>query len=589
MERLCQTCGLNPVFRPKARICMECVRRQFQEQGMELVGEFRNKTTPVRCRCKTCGIEADYIPKTVWGRGAYPGDRGACDACYLKENGRNPFWPGGKVRGDYERNRKACEAHGMKLLEILQDGDRAFGMVVECERCGRRTITDSADVGFGCSCMSKAGSASVKPRKKATPRVCDPDSGLRGWWDFDCNTENDWNTASRRSATKRYWWHCPECGYRFQAAPLHMPYCPECFRKARANFDAQFKARQTWERSTHISEVPKLAAAWDDDEYDPHDICLDDWRNGTGAYRLKCPEGHRMTIRPATYLDRGCPACRAAEAKKKGLGKRALSFVSPELSAQWDSERNGEWAPQNVADDSRRQVWWRCSQCGYEWRQRVRDRFLHPMWLCPRCKTLVGSLAYFAPDLAEEWSAENPLTAWEVTPTGKTPFTPLWVCSVNHTHQWRASTAARWAGHSPCPECREKGKSAIELEYYAVIRQSFENARSGVALKDDAFTRGTTWRPDIICRINGINVAIEYDGAYWHSGKTDTDTRKSLDLLDAGWVVIRLRETGLPSLGDLGSRYKELAVDGERTKPETIIGRIISWIDADRQFARSDN
>lgn len=577
MERLCRTCGINPVFRSKARICMSCILKQFKKQGMELIGEFQNKTTPVRCRCVKCGIEADYIPKTVWGRGVYPGDRGACDACYLKGNGKNPFWPGGKVQGDFKQNQQACEEHGLKLVEILHDGNRSYAMIVECRRCGRRIITDSADLGFGCSCMSKAGSASVKPRKSVKLLVSDSDSVLRGWWDFDRNSENDWKTAARRSATKQYWWRCSECGCRFQAPPLHMPFCPECSRKERERFDARFKEEQMWEKTTHISEVPDLLDAWDD-EYDPRDITLDDWRNGTGAYHFKCPKGHRMTISPATYLRRGCPTCRAAGAKTKGLGKRALSFVSPEISYQWESKRNGEWTPANVAADSKRQVWWKCAQCGHEWKQRVRDRFLHPMWLCPRCKTLVGSLAYFAPDLAAEWSPENPLTAWEVTPTGKTPFLPLWECSTNPEHHWRAKVASRWSGHSSCPECKDGSKSIIELEYYAEARQAFDNVRSGVTLRSEAFTRGAIWRPDIICRINGFNVVIEYDGAYWHMGKADTDERKSRDLLDAGWIVVRLRENGLPSLGNLGAWYEEISIDAERTKPVDVIKKIMDWV-----------
>jgi hypothetical protein len=38
-------------------------------------------------------------------------------------------------------------------------------------------------------------------------------------------------------------------------------------------------------------------------------------------------------------------------------------------------------------------------------------------------------------------------------------------------------------------------------------------------------------------------LAIEYDGHYWHSGPemVDRDTRKTQQLLDAGYMVIRLR------------------------------------------------
>jgi hypothetical protein len=51
---------------------------------------------------------------------------------------------------------------------------------------------------------------------------------------------------------------------------------------------------------------------------------------------------------------------------------------------------------------------------------------------------------------------------------------------------------------------------------------------------------------------------IEYDGAYWHSApaKVLVDARKSVDLLAAGHLVVRLREDALPSLYIADPRYR---------------------------------
>ncbi|WEV47539.1 zinc-ribbon domain-containing protein [Bifidobacterium sp. ESL0690] len=559
---------------------MNCVHKKFLEKGLELIGEFQNTSKYVRCQCIECGIAADYIPKTVWKRELSPYERVACDACYLRGHKQQQPTVVSKDQQakDYKRIQEKCKECSFNLVDVLYDGQRLYAIIVECLRCGRRLIEDSSIFQFGCPCMSKAGSATVKPRNQGKPLVSDSDSGLYEWWDFERNNIDEWKTAPRNSAIKQYWWKCPNCGHRFQTAPVYMPSCPECSRRTKEKIRKRYGKQQRWEINTRVSDIPQLSEAWND-ESNPNSVTLDDSHNDKAAYRFQCPKGHQVTMSPSTYLH-GCPVCKMLRTKAKGIGDRALAFVCPEISEQWNPEKNGNWNPGNVTADSKRNVWWKCGRCNYEWQQRVKDRFLHPMWLCPKCKTLVGSLAYFAPDLAKEWSPENPLTAWEITPTGATPFVPKWICSVNPHHQWQASTLSRWQGHSSCPECKETGKSAIELEYFAEARELFENVRSGVLLKNNSFSRGSAWRPDIICRINDQNIAIEYDGDYWHRTKVDTDTRKTQDLLDAGWIVFRLREHGLASLGNLGNKYKEITVYKEHPEIRKNLELVEAFVDS---------
>lgn len=74
-------------------------------------------------------------------------------------------------------------------------------------------------------------------------------------------------------------------------------------------------------------------------------------------------------------------------------------------------------------------------------------------------------------------------------------------------------------------------------------------------------SRRKQWRVDITAALpDGRKVAIEYDGSYWHAGKVDKDTEKSLDLLQAGFLVARLREDPLPSLPISDERYAEFVV-----------------------------
>lgn len=85
---------------------------------------------------------------------------------------------------------------------------------------------------------------------------------------------------------------------------------------------------------------------------------------------------------------------------------------------------------------------------------------------------------------------------------------------------------------------------------------------------------------DILVSNRGAGFAIEYDGAYWHApqAKRHVDVRKSQDLLAAGYLVVRLREDGLPSLDITHKRYLELDVHSAAPQPEKVIAAITQWI-----------
>jgi hypothetical protein len=62
-------------------------------------------------------------------------------------------------------------------------------------------------------------------------------------------------------------------------------------------------------------------------------------------------------------------------------------------------------------------------------------------------------------------------------------------------HTWQASLSSRSAG-SGCPECREHGKSRVELEYHKAAEKAFGRAASGQSVRHAAFTRRTHWLVD---------------------------------------------------------------------------------------------
>lgn len=240
--------------------------------------------------------------------------------------------------------------------------------------------------------------------------------------------------------------------------------------------------------------------------------------------------------------------------------------------------RNGKYTPHNVTYASKRTVWWLADCCGYEWQEPVHSRDKRARWRCPQCRTILDSLAWNDPGLAAEWSPANPKTAWQVRPHGTTHFTPEWICATDPTHVWTAAPSSRSNG-SECPECRQVGKSRVELEHHAAAQEAFGAARSGATLRHDAFTTRRSWTTDISVELDGRTLVMEYDGAYWHAAapKVLVDEGKSEDLLAAGCLVVRLREDDLPPLNIDHPHYLEIKVYSKAPRPQQVMSEVHCW------------
>ena len=389
------------------------------------------------------------------------------------------------------------------------------------------------------------------------------------WWDHERNDEAALRTATVRANRVRHW-ICPDCGLRFEAKVQHMtkqPECPDCSARRKVNWEEEYARLKV----TPVADVPDLSMAWADED-DPRTVMVAEGR----LRRFRCANGHAPRVAPYTYLRSGCQFCRSGSSEP---GKRWLADTLPEIAAQWHPDRNGKHTPDNVVWDSKRTVWWRADCCGHEWQESIRDRDKYTRTRCSACRTILGSLAWHDPGLAAEWSATNPISVWQVRPYAATDFTPEWVCATKPEHVWRAPLATRSNG-AECPDCRESGKSRVELAHHAAAVKLFTRAHSGVSVRDKGFTSRRSWTVDISCvAVGGRRVAIEYDGAYWHRApaKVLVDERKSLDLLAAGFAVVRLREDDLPSLGIDHPLYREVRVYSTAPRAAAIMAEVHEW------------
>lgn len=546
--------------------------------------------------CTVCGVDAHYRFITIVGDGESPLSAPACDACRLRENvARNrPEWKGHVLAllAEHPVEVVASRFTDPEIRAFVESGWRSRAQIEQqlaecgfdlvsipapvvgfddplvacCRNCGRLGTARMGDLAWGCSCSRNQRSV-----RTGTVLLFGSEDPCLQWWDHERNTEADAATVTLR-ARRSVWWVGPECGHRF-CAPVRVmatrPDCPTCRDEAREHRKAEHAALAL----LTVAQVPELAQAWADDE-DPATVSAADmW-----LYRFRCPQGHHPRMAPRTYLHNGCQFCRGAH--RQGT-RPTLAEAQPEVASQWHPTRNGDLTASDVGPFSRRQVWWLADCCGHEWRQRVVERDKYHRWRCPACRSLLDSLAWHRPELAAEWSADNPVDAWHVRPSAATPFLPLWVCATDPAHVWQASVASRSSG-SGCPECRVAGKSAVELAHFQAARELFGSARSGLRLHDDTFTGTGSWAVDIAVEVDGGLLIIEYDGAYWHSGPgdEDLDARKTRDLLRAGYLVVRLREDGLAPLPIEDRGYHEIRVYSAAPRPGEVMAQVQHWVAA---------
>jgi hypothetical protein len=124
------------------------------------------------------------------------------------------------------------------------------------------------------------------------------------------------------------------------------------------------------------------------------------------------------------------------------------------------------------------------------------------------------------------------------------------------------------------------GQSGMELAHHEATARLFGTAESGRTMKDRGMSR-SSWNVDIYTEFADQKIVIEYDGRYWHDSEAQiaVDVRKSNDLLDVGYVVVRLREPGLEPLAISHPRYREFAAKrNDPRKAELVIADVYQWV-----------
>ncbi len=387
-------------------------------------------------------------------------------------------------------------------------------------------------------------------------------------WNFDKNGELD-PTKITVGSEKRAWWKC-EKGHEWEARIYSRNNgrgCPYCSgNKVLTGYNDL--------KTVNIS----LAGEWD---YEKNYGLLPEYFtvNSTKKVWWKCIKGHEWQATVGSRNKRiGCPYCSGRYAIKD---ENDLQTVNPSLAKEWNHERNDNLKPNEFKPNSSQKVWWKCSK-GHEWQAIIKSRNLGNK--CPYCsnrKVLIGynDLQTLNPSLAGDWNHErNSIAPTNITPNSNKKV--WWKC--RKEHEWQATVNSRNNGIG-CPVCSSERQTSFPE--YAIV---FYLKKYGLEVLHSYKKKG--YELDVF--IPSKNIAVEYDGNFWHKNRLKQDLNKNLKCKNDGIILYRIREE-LPSLNDSSFDYfvqknqKDLPIILERVLSE-IIGISID-VDLDRDAIAIEN
>lgn len=323
----------------------------------------------------------------------------------------------------------------------------------------------------------------------------------------------------------KVWWRC-EAGHEWQAAifnrAIHGKGCPYC------------SGRKVSSTNNLLYLYPDVAKFWSVKNPVSADRVLA--RSGK-TYIWECSNGHQWNDRPHNMAKKKfhCPECQYSD-RGDGLRKSTAQFnlatEHPNIAREWH-ERNKQ-PPSYYMPKSNDKVWWRCEK-GHEWNANIDSRTRGNG--CPYCAGKLPSatynLRYNFPHIAAEWHEKN-----DRSPEKFTPFSNKkvwWKCE--RGHEWPAQIANRTYSGNGCPKCSNQS-SKNEIRILTELHAAFGEAVSRHKIEG--------WEVDIF--LPDQNVAVEYDGKYWHYGKDAKDREKQNAVEGMGIKLLRVRESPLSAI-----------------------------------------
>ena len=305
----------------------------------------------------------------------------------------------------------------------------------------------------------------------------------------------------------------------------------------------------------------------------------------------------------------GCPKCGIRKAVEKRLNnlmyeqgaktrnenqiiaKNTLELKFPEIAKEWHPTRNEGLFPSRVTPKSSKSVWWKCSSCKLEWRTKVASRVYGRG--CPECakhkrkesfkkyKLNTGSsLAEKFPEIAKEWNYDKngDIKPKDVNYGSNDEY--WWECELGH--EWKTSVKSRTTKGTGCKYCNFELKTSFpEQAIFFYLNKVFQDVINSYQIEIN------NKKIEIDIFLPKFNLAIEYDGLFYHKKRKQQDEQKNQNLNSFNLDVIRVREEGLKKLHRFnGITLTSNIKDKENIK--NIVRAIINYIKEIRSISQEE-
>ena len=206
-------------------------------------------------------------------------------------------------------------------------------------------------------------------------------------WNYDRNKKLPDEYLS--GSNQKVWWICsvPKCGTahiwktKINYRTLNKLNCPFCYGKKPCPCGCN-----SFER-----KFPDIAKEWN---YDRNEKSPEEYLPGSEekvwwkCKKSDCGTAHEWQARIWSRTGKGrtgCPFC--VNHKICPCECNSLKNTFPELIEEWNYNRNQK-KPEEFVSKSDKKVWWKCSECRYEWRATIHNRTLGTN--CPKCHSSKG-------------------------------------------------------------------------------------------------------------------------------------------------------------------------------------------------------
>ncbi len=238
-------------------------------------------------------------------------------------------------------------------------------------------------------------------------------------------------------------------------------------------------------------------------------------------------------------------------------------------------------------------MWWICDK-GHPWQDKISSRASsgNRCKVCfPRKQQQVVSSDYnlkvINPQLVEEWHPTKNKGLDPATISPRSGKSVWWQCRFCE-HEWQAKIDNRNGKNRGCPKCNAGNSSSFHEQcIFFYLSKAFPDCQNRYLLTID------NRKPiEIDVFIPSLNIAIEYDGYFYHKNRIKQDERKNQVLHKRGIKLIRIRENNgddkmLPKIQRFDSIEIQCKADDKKSL-SNVIKEILIYIELLRYLEGTD-